>query len=246
MSSATGNPTRDRILYDVLYKLGGSPSFGATVAALPDDFDLDKIEHSNAVKILRLAAPHGRIMIDSTPDGAPLSSAPEPVETVEAAPNAEDFLLQPEPVADEPPVTLDEANVDVLMAENALGEARLALRRAQQQIKDCRAVMADAITRWQTGGPQWTAEMNTRAHLRASQEARIQRVQGGGTRAGQSPGGKSYIDMAAKHGRDMSPEGAARSRMLNGSHRGAFPTSMKFQNNHDPRKGPVVKLPSER
>jgi hypothetical protein len=256
MTSATGNLVRDTILYDALRKLGGSSTFEETVAALPPDFDLDEMEYSGAIKILKLA-PHQPLMIETTPAGTPL--APEPVEVVEEkfsndihgtiAPsdtNERVGELPIEPVEER--LTLAQANDAVLDAENALGEARLALRNAQQRTKDARAALANAVTIWQTGLPVYSAERNVRDHLRASQAARRQRIELGGPTA-TTPPGKSYLDRAAKYGRDQSPEGAARSRMMHGAHRGAFPTSAKFQDNHDPRRGPVAKprpkLPSE-
>jgi hypothetical protein len=263
MVSATANPVRDEILYSAIRKLGGSPTFEETVAALPQDFDLDETEYSGAIKIVALktqppdepppqverVAPHA-LMIDKTPSGDPLPV--EPVETIEAATEIEEAKPvenqgeNPEEISS--PLTQQEANDAVLAAENALGEARFALRRAQENTKAARAAVANAVTIWQTGLPVYSAERNVRDHLKQSQEARRIRVEQGGPTATARPG-KSYLDRAAKYGRDNSPEGAARSRMQHGAHRGAFSRSEVAANsfqNRDPRRGPVVKLPSER
>jgi hypothetical protein len=190
MPSATCNPVRDRILYDAIQKLEGPVTFEATVAALPPDFDLDEMEFNGAVKILHVAPQSGRaLMIAENPNGHRL--APEPVEPsteiVDAQPieNQAVTLVEgsvpgeqtPEPVEAEP-LTSQQAHDAVLEAHNALGNARLALRRAQENTKAARAANANAITIWQTGLPVYTAERNVRDHLKAEQAARRQDVSG--------------------------------------------------------------------
>jgi hypothetical protein len=249
MPSATGNPTRDRILYDAIQKLGDVPTFEATVNAVPRDFDLDEGEYNTAIKILHVAPRPARLLIDRNPDGHSLV-APEVAET--KLPDDIRGTIAYEAPAErthdapiDPPLTHQQANDAVLAAENNLGNARLALRHAQETTKSARAANANAITIWQCGLPVYTSEMNVRDFLKSQQAARRERIAQGGP-AATTPPGKSYLDRAAKYGRDNSAEGAARSRMQHGAHRGAFPTSQKFQQNHDPRRGAVAKLPSER
>lgn len=258
MASATGNPVRDEILYEAIRKIGGGGSFEATVAALAPDFDLDENEYNGAMKILNLA-PDVAQPIEQRPDvaqsvepHAAQSVEPHPVETKLS--NDIHGTIAPETVAErtgglpiEPHqrMTSQEANNAVLAAENKLGAARITLRNRQAETKAARSALATSISIWQTGLPAYTAEMNVRAHLKASQEARRKRIEQGGPSA-TTPPGKSYLDRAAKYGRDHSPEGAARSRMQNGAHRGAFSTASKFQKNFDPARGPVAKLPSAR
>jgi hypothetical protein len=238
MTSATGNPVRDGILYEAIRKIGGGVSFEATVAALAPDFDLDEIEYDGAMKILNLAPKSAEPKLSNVSEG---TIAPEtPAERMGGLPNGSPHT---DPGARR--MTSQEATAAIQAAENALGEARAALRLRQAETKAARAALATSITIWQTGLPVYTSEMNVRAHLKAQQQARRERIEQGGPAATTQPG-KSYIDRAAKYGRDNTPEGAARSRMQNGARRGAFGISAKFQKNFDPARGPVAKLPSER
>ena len=233
MASATGNPVRDGILYEVIRKIGGGVSFESAVAALAPDFDLDESEYTAAMKILNMAP-------------GPQSDVPVRIEAGSEVPAPQSLPHPPQSIEAHPePLTHQEAADAVLATDNALGEARMKLRDRQAETKLARSALATSITIWQTGLPHYSAERNVRDHLKAEQAARRQRIEQGGPAATAQPG-KSYIDRAAKYGRDNTPEGAARSRMQNGARRGAFGFSQKFQKNFDPARGPVAKLPSER
>jgi hypothetical protein len=255
MVSATGNAIRDQILYAAIRKLTGEITFEATVAALPNDFDLDETEYNGAIKILDLYGapddpepPQGErtapLMIDKTPDGkhslipktlekigAPRAPLPErpPIATARAT---------PEPVR----LTAIQANHAVLEAQRRLGEGRIVLQRARDAKIKAQGALANAITIWQTGMPPYTQENLIRDHLRSEQEKRRQRIEGGAPPQAKTHG-HSAIDIAAAYSKDNSPEGFARSRFENGRQRGAFPKSALHQKNYDPRRGPVFKPP---
>jgi hypothetical protein len=260
MVSATGNAIRDQILYAAIRKVPGEITFEAAVAALPKDFDLDEIEFSGAVKILeRYGAPDdpeppppqaeraAPLMIDRNPDGHSLAP-PKTLEKNEAprAPQPEPPPIAtakatPEPVR----LTAVGANRAILDAQRRLGEGRIVLQRARDAKMKAQGALATAITVWQTGLPPYTQEALIRDHLRSEQEKRRQRIEGGAPPQAKTHG-HSAIDIAAAYSRDNSPEGFARSRFQNGRQRGAFSKSAQHQINHDPRRGAVGKLPSER
>jgi hypothetical protein len=253
MASATANPVRDEILYSAIRKIGGGVSFEATVAALPPDFDLDEAEYSTAMKILNMAPGPVEDVTTSIEAGPDVTTSIEPHPPETKFSNVSEATMAPSEAIQrtgglpiDPPMTNQQASDAVLAAENKLGEARMKLRHRQAETKAARATLATSITIWQTGLPAYTQEHLVRDHLKASQEARRKRVEQGGAPNSAAPPGKSVIDRQAKYGRDNSPEGAARSRMQNGARRGAFGISAKFQNNFDPARGAVAKLPSER
>jgi hypothetical protein len=252
MTYSTGSKERDTFLRRAIGEIVALKeplSVEAIAANLPNDFELETEEAEGmcaAMGHLEMAfipAAAGKPLIEENPEGQPF---PKSLEKIEAA-HASEAEASAEASADTTPVpvmTRDEASNAVLAAHNALGEARIAYRKSQEATRAARAALATSITVWQTGQPPYTREDMTRDFIRGSNAARAQRA-ANGTPPQAKAIGKSYIDRAAAYDRDNSAEGAARSRMQTGSHRGAFPKSMKGALNFDPRRGPVAKPPGQ-
>jgi len=252
MSFTTGVEERDKRIKRAIgeVKAFSEPmSLDSVRQHLPPDFDLDAEEFGGFALDMRLIeiehfeppTTHAKPMIDQTPAGDPLPETLEQIEPPRAA--------QPEPrqedTADEdsgPILTARECNAAILDAQNRLGEARVQLAHRRNATAAAKAVLAAAIMQWQTGQKAYSQQDLIRDHLRSEQEKRRRLIEGGVPPQVKIVG-KSAIDRARAYSRDNSPEGAARSRMLNGMSRGAFSKSDQHKINYDPRRGPVGKQP---
>lgn len=263
MAYTTRNAERDKRIRRAIGEIVACNeplTFEAIAEKLPKDFDLETAEAEGIAGNMGLlesdpkpdepppqverVSPRKALMIETSPHGAPL---PETLEKIEPPRGAEATEPQ-EDAADATPqpeirLTAQEANKAILDGQNRLGEARIQINKARDKTAKARAALASAITAWQNGAPAYTREQMTRDFIRGSNEARRQRIEGGIPPEVKAVG-KSAIDRSAAYSKDYSAEGAARSRMQHGARRGAFPSSMKFQQNFDPRRGPVAKLPS--
>jgi len=249
----TGNQERDQMYREKISSIGAGVTFETLVAAMPADFGAEAEEYEAflAQSFTGAAPPPAGTdltsapMFDKTPDGQHSLVPSKSLENIEA-PRAAEVEASGNDVAPQPEILLTsaEANQAALSAQNKLTEAQVTARRAKEAAAKARAVLAAAIAEWRDGAPPYTQEMLLRDHLRSEQEKRKARIEGGGAQMPAPRVGRSYIDKAAAYGRDASPEGHVRSRMQNGgSHRGAFPSSQKYQMNYDPKRGPVAKPP---
>ncbi len=261
MAYTTGSAERDKFLRRAIGEvIACHEQMTLEVVAaehLPKDFELEADELSGMLDDMthgddapdeppqvERVPPRKALMIDKSPHGAPLP--PETLEKIEPprAPEAEPPHIDAADEAPQPEIrmTAQEANQAILKAQNRLGNARIKINVTRDATAKARAKLADAITEWQSGAKPYTREALVRDHIRASNEARAQRVAQGIPPQVKAVG-RSAIDRSAAYSKDYSAEGAARSRMQVGARRGAFPSSMKFQQNFDPKRGAVAKLP---
>jgi hypothetical protein len=164
--SITGNAERDRMIYQAMKAAANADeilSLDNVKANLPSDFDLlpgELVKCRHAAKLDSL----GPLPLTSRADLPLTAAAPEPQPQPEpqAAPNADDFLLQPEAR-----LTQAQARHAVESAAKRADLARLAVRMARSALDVQRGKLAVAIAAWQNGGPKWTDAME-REHMRQS------------------------------------------------------------------------------
>lgn len=219
----TGNPERDAFIVRAIKQCSTfheQPTLVNVADKLRRDFDLLESELADA--LAELAEPTEAkpfILNDGTPARLPPTN--EPAEPETAASEADEV-----PEAE---LTHRQAQAAVEAAHTQLGNARVAVKIAQQKHADAKGALAAAILAWQTGGDFGTPEERrmrmVRDHLASEQAKRATKVAAQGQRVG-----NSVVDVSAKYSRDPTANGFARAQMRNGgSHRGAYPKSMRGQ-----------------
>jgi len=204
----TGNPHRDGAIIAVLRELisEGTPTYSAAATRCNRygaSFDgLSPAEFNEALAMLQR------------------------VETV-GDEQAEPPVAQPEP-SSELEMTVDQLHVALADANNALAIDRQALARGLIAQKKAADALAAALFAWQTGGEKLSPIENAKAVI-ASNQQRKQALRDGtlhepvrGRRL------RSVVDRQAAYSHGGDAADFVRGRMQNrGSHRGAYPSSMR-------------------
>ncbi len=184
----TGNDERDKMLRRAIGEcvaLREAPVIGLVLDKLPADFDLLPEELDEALREMKLAAP-----------AEPPQTAPEPTPVPE-----------PTPAPAEANISREQAQRLVEAAHVRLDTGRVAVRVAQEKLRETKGKLALAITAWQQQAdplsPAERQQRETRNFLASEQAKRAAR-------------GKPYPQAQA----------FVQKRMQNsGNHRGAFPRS---------------------
>lgn len=178
----------------------------ATVAAkLPPDFDVRDDEEFAAA----LAA------TNPASKAFDAQEAPQPLPPADAAP----LPVAVEPQRAEPLPTLQEADQHAI-------DLRIGLRRLGDELRIKRGKLAEAITRWQTGGKPLTHEELAREHIASEQAERARRAREGyGSDASAPTPGRSHLDRVASAARGGSTDRG----YGNSFRRGGYPVSRRGQ-----------------
>jgi hypothetical protein len=194
---------------------------------LPPAFDLDNIDLAPFVDLETVAeAP----TVEPFDWGA-LGARVERLQANAQQPQAE---AEPEPPAT--PDAIEAATRRRIAADSLVANARVAVIAASNVEREARIKLAKAVTQFQSGFAPVTPEQLRRDYVK--EQAAIRQAQKDGTLPVPPRGavGKSMIDRIAAAQRGGSLMGNFR--------RGASP--VRGMPNYDPRKGPTVKLPSQR
>jgi hypothetical protein len=244
----TGNIVRDAFI-DKAIKSARASDLPLTVTSLsvgfglPDDFGLDEKELLGFLGMMD--GTNGEAETAAPQDALDMLSAPMPRDggdTVDATIAAMAPQDAP-PEAAFAPATRDEAMTDIVAMRNVLAEARALVQIKTAQRKSARGRLADEIRRFQIGaGAAISTEELLRQNARDQQALRIARANGELAPAPQNQPGPSAIDRAAFYSRG----GSANTGHGPKWRRGAAGIESRGSLNHDPRRGPVAKLPSDR
>lgn len=150
----TGNPERDKVLQRAIGEclmLHEVPVIGLVIEKLPADFDLLPEELADALAEME------RVPAEPTPPDMP----------------------QPEPTPAEAQITREQAQHAMDAAHVRLDNARIAVRVAQENVRETKGALAKAITAWQTQAdplsPAERREREVRSHLASEQAKRAAR-----------------------------------------------------------------------
>jgi hypothetical protein len=229
----TGNLERDARLTRAIKECGAcneQSTLDNVRDKLPKDFDL--LEEELADALAEIAEPtdlralppvHAPApMIAENPDGHSLRNTWAPGSVTEK-------VSESEPATPDAKLTQGQARAAVEAAHKRLGMARVAVTVARQKLSDTKGKLAAAILAWQQGSDEGTPEQRrmqlVRDHLASEQAKRA-----GHVATAQPQPGNSVVDRSAAYSRDNTPSGFVRNQFRNGgSHRGAFPKSMRGQ-----------------
>jgi hypothetical protein len=229
------NPHRKEYIADAIERAG--PDAPLTVEHisryLPDDF---KLTDANLAEFRPAEAEP-----EAPPQAAPFvgwSALKDRVDALQAN-GAAPEVKEPEAVSEPAPATPDESvSARRNQVEKDLANARVARTVAGNTERRLYGVLAKAITQFQSGFAPMTPEQLRRDYVK-EQAAIRQGIKDGTISTGPGPAiGKSVVDRAAYYSRGNPRTGNYR--------RGAYPANYKGGPNFDPRRGPVVKPPSER
>lgn len=232
------NPHRKEYIADAIERAG--PDAPLTVEHisryLPGDF---KLTDANLAEFRPAEAEPAPVTVFEL--AASLKSRVDAMQANGAAPEAEPESSGTVEVVPDTPATPEE--IELVSArrnqvEKDLANARVARTVAGNTERRLYGVLAKAITQFQSGFVPMTPEQLRREYVQ-EQAAIRQGIKDGTIPTGPGPAiGKSVVDRAAYYSRGNPRTGNYR--------RGAYPANYKGGPNFDPRRGPVVKPPSER
>jgi hypothetical protein len=229
----TGSLTRDGMIViatRALREAGEPETLPNVQLRLPDDFDLAQDEWDGI---------RGFIDNEATaipePDASAAEVEPWLVDSEQAA--------AAEAEAQFAPATRDEAMAEIMGLQRLLAEARALVRIKTDERKAARERLSIAVTRFQLGaGCVMTQTELLKLNAREQQLLRIARANGELAPPRQNMPGPSAVDRAAFYSRGGSANVGHGPKWR----RGAAGIESRGSLNHDPRRGPVAKLPSER
>jgi len=165
---STGNQTRDQMIVNVAARLSHHEQpmeLAAAQKLLPAGFDLDDNEWSGILS--NYSTPPAAHMAGEPP--ATYRPLPEPLENSEVPCRAEPEKSGDDSTRSAPRLDFDTANVRLRALQDQLAEHRRQVRELATKANTARGKLNEAITNYQVGGQQGTAEERRMANIRAAQ-----------------------------------------------------------------------------